>query len=369
MSSIFYGSLVSKHCLSGLQFPWQTWHLDIQVPHCLEFRPGDSVAIYPKNSSRVVNELLAYFSLDPAALLFDEKTGESIEAYEFFSSNRDIRRLSSPLILALVGCADTHADRLILEKLANDENFVEAHDLLGFLTRFFPRGIRVEKLIPHLRTLLPRLYSISSGPSFCEDRIELTVAKAHVHINGECRPGLCSGYLIDEAPLGRPSLKMSLQPSKHVTFPPDGVNKIFIATGTGIAPFRSQMQEHDFGVAPTSKYWLFFGGRKRENDFFYEDFWGRHIERGYLTLTLAFSQDQEVKIYVQHKMWEERRRLWEWIENGAAVYVCGNARTMAKDVESCLLNIATEVGGRTDDQAADFLKNLRRSGRYRKDVY
>ncbi len=369
MSSIFYGTLVSKHCLSGKQSPWQTWHLNIQVPNCLAFRPGDSVAIHPKNSSKLVSDLLAYFSLDPATLLFDEKTGESVEAYEFFASNRDIRRIPCSLVAALIMCVDAPDDRVALEEFSRGEAALEGHDLLGLLTRFFPKGIKAEKIIPYLRPLLPRLYSISSGPSFAKDHIELTVAKAHVHINGECRPGLCSGYLIDEAPIGSPCLKMSLQPSKHVTFPSDGTSKVFIATGTGIAPFRSQMQEHDCGVAPTSKYWLFFGGRKKENDFFYEDFWGRHIERGYLTMTLAFSQDQEHKIYVQHRMWEERCRLWDWIENGAAVYVCGNAKTMAKDVESCLLTIAKEVGGKTEDQAIDFLKELRHSGRYRKDVY
>jgi sulfite reductase (NADPH) flavoprotein alpha-component len=339
------------------------------VPHCLEYRPGDSVAIYPKNPLKLVDELLAYFSLNPATLLFDEKTKETVEAYDFFSSSRDVRRISVSLISALIGYVDTHAHRLVFEEFAKREDATEEHDLLGLLKRFFPQGINVEKIIPHLRPLLPRLYSISSGPSVASDRFELTIAKAYVHINGECRPGLCSGYLIDEAPLGVSCLKMTLQPSKYVTFPADGIDKVFIATGTGIAPFRSQMQEHDFGMAPTSKYWLFFGGRKKETDFLYEGFWGRHIDRGYLTLTLAFSQDQEYKIYVQHKMWEERRRLWEWIENGAAVYVCGNAKAMVKDVENCLLTIAKEVGGKTDDQAMEFLKELRHSGRYRKDVY
>jgi sulfite reductase (NADPH) flavoprotein alpha-component len=93
------------------------------------------------------------------------------------------------------------------------------------------------------------------------------------------------------------------------------------------------------------------------------------VARGYLTMTVAFSQDQEHKIYVQHRMWDERRQLWDWIENGAALYVCGNAKTMAKDVESCLLEIAKKTGGKTDLQAVHFLKELRRSGRYRKDVY
>jgi sulfite reductase (NADPH) flavoprotein alpha-component len=240
---------------------------------------------------------------------------------------------------------------------------------LRLLSHFFPSGIQPSCFLSYLRPLLPRLYSISSGPSFDPAHLELTVAKACIGIGGALYSGVCSGYLIDEVPLGSTCLKMSYQPSKSFTLLPHSSNTIFIATGTGVAPFRSLMQEYELIGAPLSKYWLFFGGRKRESDFFYEEFWNQHIERGYLKMTLAFSQDQEHKIYVQHRMWEERHALWEWIDNGASLCVCGNARTMAKDVEVCLQDIAKAIGGKTESQAADFLRDLRRAGRYRKDVY
>jgi sulfite reductase (NADPH) flavoprotein alpha-component len=142
-----------------------------------------------------------------------------------------------------------------------------------------------------------------------------------------------------------------------------------VGSGTGIAPFRAFMQEVELGALRPPECWLFFGERKRTTDFFYEEFWTTQVSAGRLRLDLAFSQDQEHKIYVQHRMWERKKELWHWLEKGAMVFVCGNAKTMAKDVDACLANIATAEGNLSSEEAFRFLRDLRHKKRYLRDVY
>ena len=142
-----------------------------------------------------------------------------------------------------------------------------------------------------------------------------------------------------------------------------------IGSGTGIAPFRSFMQEVELGAATPSASWLFFGGRKRSSDFLYEEFWTTHVESGRLRLDMAFSQDQEHKIYVQHRMWEQKSDIWQWINNGAVLLVCGDAKTMAKDVDGCLGRIIASEGSLSEEAALSRLRALHREKRYLRDVY
>ena len=142
-----------------------------------------------------------------------------------------------------------------------------------------------------------------------------------------------------------------------------------VGAGTGIAPFRSFMQECEARGEMPSRCWLFFREQRRDSDFFYEEFWKSHVEARSLYLSLAFSRDQEEKIYVQHRMWEERKKLWSWLQDGAAILVCGNAKKMAKDVDVTLVEIACMEGRMTKKQALQWIRDLHHQKRYLRDVY
>ena len=142
-----------------------------------------------------------------------------------------------------------------------------------------------------------------------------------------------------------------------------------VGAGTGMAPFRAYMQEERIGKATRRVCWLFFGERKSSEDFFYEEFWNTLQKEGRLKMDLAFSCDQEHKIYVQHRMWEERKEVWRWLEEGARLYSCGHAKKMAHDVEVCLFDIAREQGGLKEKQAEEWLLSMKQARRYLKDVY
>ena len=214
----------------------------------------------------------------------------------------------------------------------------------------------------------PRLYSIASGPSAGRKRIDLTVARVVYERDGVLHRGECSNYLIEGAPLHEPVLSCFHQPSRHFIFPKEAP-VIMVGAGTGIAPFRAFMQEVECRAVTPEKCWLFFGERKSGEDFFYEEFWKRQIGQGRLRLHVAFSCDQEHKVYVQHRMWEEREEVWRWFQQGAHLFVCGHAQKMAKDVESCLLDIAKDEGGMNQSRAEEWLLCMKQNKRYLKDVY
>jgi sulfite reductase (NADPH) flavoprotein alpha-component len=169
--------------------------------------------------------------------------------------------------------------------------------------------------------------------------------------------------------MNKPCVSLYLQPSKDFHLPQDNSRSIImIGPGTGVAPFRGFMQERVFRKA-SGKNWLFFGERHQGADFFYEDFWKDLVRQGLLRLDVAFSRDQPQKVYVQHVMWEQRKSLWQWIQEGAIIYVCGSADTMAKDVDICLHHIAESEGMLSADAAKEYVKMLRKEKRYIRDIY
>lgn len=324
----------------------------------ITYEAGDALAVVPLNDDGLVGALLEHLGANG-----DEETAELLR------TEREIRTPSKELIADLVERAPSselaavvaHGDRSDLD------SWLWGRDVLDLLRDAGPAAApTLAELLPLLRPLQARQYSISSSPLAHPDRIHLTVASVRYgrHL------GVASTYLADRTGGEDTTVGVYVQPNASFGVPADDdAPMVMIGPGTGIAPFRGFLHERAARGA-SGRNWLFFGDRHRETDFVYEDELTELRKRGVLTeLDLAFSRDQAEKVYVQTRMRERSRELYGWLEDGAHVYVCGDASRMAKDVEAALLGVVAEQRGRGDDDAAEYLADLRRAKRYVRDVY
>ncbi|MFE7069682.1 sulfite reductase subunit alpha [Streptomyces sp. NPDC057620] len=326
----------------------------------ITYQAGDALAVVPLNDDALVGALLDHLGAGG-----DEETARLLRA------EREIRTPSKEMIADLVERAPSselaavvaHGDRSDLE------SWLWGRDVLDLLRDAGPAAPGPAELLPLLRPLQARQYSISSSPLAHPDRIHLTVASVRYDTGGRTYAGVTSSYLADrvgeEAPVG-----VYLQPNASFGVPADDdTPMIMIGPGTGVAPFRGFLHERAARGAE-GRNWLFFGDRHRATDFVYEDELAELRDSGVLTrLDLAFSRDQTEKVYVQTRMREQARELYAWLEDGAHVYVCGDASRMAKDVEAALLGVIAGQRGRGNADAAEYLADLRRAKRYVRDVY
>jgi sulfite reductase (NADPH) flavoprotein alpha-component len=262
--------------------------------------------------------------------------------------------------------------RLAAKALSTGENpdgDADGLDVLAAIEKF--RGVRPdpEAFIEALDPLQPRLYSIASSPKVDPDRLALTVDAVRYPIGPRTRLGVASTFLADRIAAGT-RVRAYVQRAQHFGLPADaGVPVIMIGPGTGIAPFRAFLHERMATKAP-GRNWLFFGHQRSDYDFFYEDeLAGMKSARVLTRLTLAWSRDSQEKIYVQDRMREVGRDLWAWLAEGAHVYVCGDAKRMAKDVEAALIDVVATFGLRATNEAISFVAEMKKSGRYQQDVY
>ncbi|MFJ2240124.1 sulfite reductase flavoprotein subunit alpha [Streptomyces sp. NPDC087859] len=322
----------------------------------ITYEAGDALAVVPVNDDALVGALLEHLGASG-----DRETAELLR------TEREIRTPSKELIADLVERAPAselasvvaHGDRSDLD------SWLWGRDVLDLLRDAGPTAPGLAELLPFLRPLQARQYSISSSPLAHPGSIHLTVAS----VRYDRYEGVASTYLADR--VGADStVGIYLQPNAAFSVPADDDSPvIMIGPGTGIAPFRGFLHERAARGA-SGRNWLFFGDQHRETDFVYEDELTELQKRGVLTeLDLAFSRDQAEKIYVQTRMRERSRELYAWLEEGAHLYVCGDASRMAKDVETALLGVIAEQRGRGDDDAAEYLADLRRAKRYVRDVY
>lgn len=232
-----------------------------------------------------------------------------------------------------------------------------------------PQPISGQEFVSRLKPLQPRLYSISSSPRVHRGEVHLTVSAVRYDEGGIHHKGVASTFLADRLPPGE-STGLFIQKAAHFRLPVDGsVPVIMVGPGTGIAPFRAFLEERE-ATGATGQNWLFFGDQRRATDFLYEDQLTEWQRNGHLSrLDLAFSRDQQDKLYVQHLMMQNAAEFWAWLERGAHFYVCGDATRMAKDVEVALHQIIQTEGGKTDGEAGDFVRELKKSKRYQRDVY
>ncbi len=346
----------------------ETLHFEVSLAGSgLAYEVGDSLGVFPSNDPAEVDAALAAAGLSGDETV--ESAGTSLR--EVLGRQVTLREPSRQLLAAILAkCPEATELSELIDPEAKSvmDDWIDGREVVDILQAYPQARFTADELVKVLRKLQPRLYSIASSPKAFPEDIHLTVAVVRYELHGRPRQGVCSTYLADRLDDG--ALPVFIHSAKHFRQPEDpSVPVIMVGPGTGIAPFRAFLQEREVTKAP-GKTWLFFGDRNRSTDFLYEEEIEAWREKGVLhRLDTAFSRDQAEKIYVQHRMMENAAELWKWLEAGAYFYVCGDASRMAKDVDDALHRIAEEAGGKSKEEAADYVGELKKTKRYRKDVY
>lgn len=363
----FLASIKERELLSKPGSLKSTFHVVLDLKGSeITYQVGDSIAIYPENSLELVETTLKALGSSGNENVID-KMGVTYTLRHFFTKKANLVEVNRKLFQEIVDRQPNLEKKTHLLTLQKDElkKYLADRYVWDFLEENREVSFTSQEFISLLMPLLPRFYSIASSQQVVGDEVHLTVAGVKYVSNGHERNGVCSYYLSDIAQYDVP---IYVQSHNGFTLPQqEHTPIIMVGPGTGVAPFRAFMQER---FLKNSKHnWLFFGERKRATDFLYEDFWSHLHSQGALQLDLAFSRDQEHKIYVQHRMEEKSAKLYEWLQNGAHFYVCGDAKQMARDVEETLLQIIQKHGNKDEKGAKEYLKTLRQEKRYLKDVY
>src|SRR5262245_2318097 len=344
----------------------ETWHIELDLTGPgLDYVVGDSFGVFPKNEAALVAAVIRAIAA-PADFPIGGRTLREVLTDGVSLSP------APDMLFQLVSYLTGGARRQKAKALAAGEDpdgDAATLDVLAALEKFSGLRPDPEAFIEALDPLQPRLYSISCSPRSNPGRVALTVDSVRYEIGGRKRLGVASTFFADRIRPGDP-LKVYVQRAHGFGLPADpAVPIVMIGPGTGIAPFRAFLHERMATRAP-GRNWLFFGHQRRNHDFFYEDELTAMKQKGVLTrLSLAWSRDGAEKFYVQDRMREVGRDLWAWLADGAHIYVCGDAKRMAKDVERALVDVVAQYGMRSTDEAIAFVADLKRRGRYQQDVY
>nr|WP_233176036.1 assimilatory sulfite reductase (NADPH) flavoprotein subunit [Dyella sp. ASV24] len=333
----------------------------------LTYEPGDAIGVWPENPPMLVDQWLTLLKLHGEQPVYHG--GRELPLRRWLSHERDLTRLSRPLIAAV---ADASGDEKLAGLLRPDRSASLAALLADEqpidLWRRYPAEWSAEELVAALRAQTPRLYSIASSQKAVGDEVHLTVAVVDYEAYGERHWGAASSFIAAAGDDQR--VPVFIEENERFRLPKDsGRDIIMIGPGTGVAPFRAFVQDRrETGAG--GRNWLFFGNRNFTRDFLYQIEWQAALRDGSLDrLDLAFSRDGAAKIYVQQRIREQGRDLYAWLQDGAHLYVCGDASHMAKDVHAALLDVAMTHGGQSQEQAREWLSDLLQQGRYARDVY
>lgn len=359
----FKAEVLENLNLNGHGSKKETRHLELSLEGSgLTYEPGDSLGIYPENDPALVGLLLEHLPWDSETVVTVNKQGEQLPLRKALTAYYEITVVTKPLlekIAQLSGKED-------VKELAS---YVEGRDLLDLVRDFGPWGNSAQDFVSILRKIPARLYSIASSAAANPDEVHVTIGAVRYDAHGRERKGVCSIFCAEGVQPGD-TLPVYVQPNEGFKLPenPD-TPIIMVGPGTGVAPFRSFMQEREEQDV-AGKSWLFFGDQHFVTDFLYQTEWQRWLREGVLTkMDVAFSRDGAEKVYVQHRMLEQSGELFAWLEAGAAVYVCGDKKKMARDVHDTLIKIVEKEGGMTRGDAEAYVADLQQQKRYQRDVY
>lgn len=369
----FLAKLTQRRLLNKEGSQKETLHLAVDISgSTMTYTCGDSLGIYPTNAPQAVTDLLQAFKAMGDESVTLPRTGTVITLKEALERHLSLANPSKAFLTELASTATDPAEQAQLRHLLSPEAkeelkaFLNEREYIDIFEAFPSATVTPQVLVDNLKKLIPRLYSIASAPLRYPNEIHLTVAVVRYTTHNRPRIGVCSTYLADRCLLDAAVLPVYIAPS-HFGLPTDTTKDlIMVGPGTGIAPFRAFLQQRA-ALKATGRHWLFFGDQRSNVDYLYEEEWKAYEKASLLhRIDLAFSRDQQHKIYVQHRMIERGADIWAWLKNGAYFYVCGDAKKMAPDVDQVLHEIV-EQHGKQDPKA--YIRQMKKEKRYQRDVY
>lgn len=366
-SSPLHATFAVNQKVTGRNSEKDVRHIEIDLGDSgLRYQPGDALGVWFDNDPALVQELLELLWLkgnEPVSV-----DGKTLPLSQALKSHFELTQNTAPIVEKYAALSRNETLLSLLADKPALQQFAQRTPLVD-MVRQAPTELTAEQLLGLLRPLTPRLYSIASSQAEVESEVHITVGVVRYEYEGRERAGGASSYLADRLSEDD-EIRVFIEHNDNFRLPANSDTPvIMIGPGTGIAPFRAFMQQRDAEGAE-GKNWLFFGNPHFTEDFLYQVEWQRYVKDGLLTnIDLAWSRDQAHKIYVQDKLREKGAEVWRWIQDGAHLYVCGDANRMAKDVERALLDVIVEHGGMDSEQADEFLSDLRLERRYQRDVY
>ena len=368
----YQASVLEKVRLNGRGSAKETYHIELGLEESgLVYEPGDSLGILAHNSDRLVEQVLAAAKLSGAEQV--EFDGKATSLASILKTHKELSVLNRNVL-------EQYAEQTGHENL---KAITADHERLkkylwgrnaGDLLREFPTTLTPQQLTDTLRNITPRLYSIASSLAAHPEEVHLTVSALRYEFGRTNREGLASTFLTDRIDVGD-HVEVFVERNEYFKLPADdSTDIIMVGPGTGVAPFRAFVEERNelrnSGSPKQGRNWLFFGNPNFTTDFLYQREWLQYLKTGALDrLDVAFSRDQAEKVYVQHRLLEKGRQLFERIENGAYCYICGDKNRMAADVQQAFLQIIARESGKGEAFAAEYLSNLKKQRRYLEDVY
>ena len=365
----FEAVVLTNQKITGAKSTKDVRHIELSLEGSdLTYEPGDSLAVIADNPPQLIEELLETlgFSGDEEV----EVQGAAFTIRDALRAKLEITVPNLGFLKVYAELADSQDLRGLLQpdRQAELSVFLEARQIID-IVREYAAPVSAAEFAASLRKLMPRSYSVASSPLANPDEVHLTVASVNYQAFGTEHWGAASSMLADRIAEGD-KVSVFVEPNPRFRLPADGQTPvIMIGPGTGVAPFRAFVEQRS-ELGATGKNWLFFGDRTFHSDFLYQLEWQRFLKHGALhRMNVAFSRDQADKVYVQHRIEEQGAEVYEWLQQGAAIYVCGDAKHMAGDVHDALVNVLVSHGGHDTGSAQIYLKDLRRAGRYQRDVY
>ncbi|MCG5499777.1 assimilatory sulfite reductase (NADPH) flavoprotein subunit [Ectothiorhodospira lacustris] len=332
----------------------------------LSYQPGDSLGVWPSHAPHLVDEILERTGLNGDEAV--ERGGETRPLVEWLTHRLELTQVARPFVERYAELGGVTQLAELLEDRNAFAAWCKTRQVADVIDEY-PCELNADPFVSCLRAIAPRLYSIASSPLVDEDEVHLTVKLEGGETDNRLRAGAASWQLTRSLRPGD-GLPVYVEANPNFRLPEGGETPvIMIGPGTGVAPFRAFV-EHRAALGHGGKNWLFFGEQHRQTDFLYQLEWLRHLREGTLSrLSVAFSRDQADKVYVQHRLAEQGREVFDWLESGAHVYICGSGQGMAKDVHRALAGVIAEHAGVSAEVAEERLAEMKSAGRYKKEVY
>ncbi|MBX8994131.1 MULTISPECIES: assimilatory sulfite reductase (NADPH) flavoprotein subunit [Staphylococcus] len=366
----FYAEVLENINLNGRGSAKETRHIELLLEDFNEeYEPGDCLVVLPENDPKLVKQLIETLEWDPEQDIVINEDEDKMTLQDALTRHFEITRLTKPLVQKAATLFNN--DELAKKETDSDwiKSYIDGRDLIDLIQDFKPDGLKPDDLYGMLRKLPPREYSIASSYQAAPDEVHITVGAVRYQAHGRDRSGVCSIQLAERIEPGD-TVPIYLKHNPNFKFPKDEETPvIMIGPGTGVAPFRSYMQERE-ELELEGNTWLFFGNQHFRTDFLYQTEWQSWLEDGYLErMDVAFSRDTDDKVYVQHKIKENAKLFNEWLERGASIYVCGDEKYMAKDVHEAIKQVISQERQISEDDSEEFLKQLKRDKKYQRDIY